>query len=76
MRLKSPAAAGTAKPARPARCGKVLSTSRLVAKTLLELEQGARKVGHHGHQNSCVRDLFYQRSLSTLQDFAFPDAEG
>jgi hypothetical protein len=31
-------------------CGKVLSTGRLVAKALLELEQGARKLGHHGHR--------------------------
>ena len=37
--------------ARRASCrSKVLSASRLVAKALLELEQGARKVGHHGHR--------------------------
>ena len=43
------AAARADKPVRPTRCGKVLSARRLVAKALLELEQGARKVGHHGH---------------------------
>ena len=43
------AAAGADKPVRPARRGQILSAGRLVAKALLELEQGTRKVGHHGH---------------------------
>src|SRR5215469_6392093 len=43
-------AARTDKPVRPARCCKVLSAGRLVAKALLELDQGAGKVGHRGHR--------------------------
>src|SRR5205823_9629442 len=38
------------KPVRPARCGKVLSAGGLIAETLLELDQRARKVGHRGHR--------------------------
>ena len=42
--------ARTNKPVRPARCCKVLSAGRLVAKAMLELDQGAGKVGHRGHR--------------------------
>ena len=38
------------KPVRPARRGKVLSAGGLIAETLLELDQRARKVGHRGHR--------------------------
>jgi len=45
------AAAWADKPIRPARRGKILSAGRLVAKALLELEQGTREVGHCGHRD-------------------------
>jgi len=43
-------AAWADKPVRPARCYKVLSAGGLIAEALLELDQGARKVGHRGHR--------------------------
>ena len=39
------------KPIRPARRGKVLSAGCLVAKALLELEKGTRKVGHQATES-------------------------
>jgi len=51
--LQSPgfatAAAWADKPIRPTPRDKILSASTLVAETLLELDQGAGKVGHSGH---------------------------
>ena len=41
-------AARADKPVRPARRGKVFSARRLIAKALLEFDQGAGKVGHRG----------------------------
>ena len=38
------------KSVRPARRGKVSSAGGLIAEALLELDQGARKVGHRGHR--------------------------
>jgi len=47
------AAARADKPVRPACCGKILSAGGLIAEALLELDQGAGKVGHRGHRGSC-----------------------
>jgi len=44
------AATGADKPVRPAHRGKVLSAGGLIAEALLELDQGAWKVGHRGHR--------------------------
>jgi hypothetical protein len=44
------AAPGADKPVRPTRRKKVLSAGGLVAEALLELDQGARKVGHRRHR--------------------------
>ena len=52
-------AAWAHKPVRPARRGKILSAGGLIAEALLELDQGARKVGHRATGSGCVRDLFY-----------------
>src|SRR5205085_7488204 len=47
------------KPVGPARRCKVLSAGSLIAEALLELDQGAGKVGHRGSREQLrVRDLF------------------
>jgi len=52
------AAAGASEAVGPARGGKILGASSLITEALLELDQGAGKVGHLGHPGQCVRDLF------------------
>src|SRR5215470_13757784 len=81
LRFQPPGFATTAsradKPVGPARRYKVLSAGSLIAEALLELDQGARKVGHRGSREQLyVRDLFYTDSPSRLQHFVPPDAEG
>src|SRR5712671_8025898 len=53
------AAARAYKPVRPARRDKVFSAGGFIAEALLELGQGAGKVGHRGTECSYVRSLFY-----------------
>src|SRR5580693_6049262 len=43
-------AAWADKPVRPARRYQISSAGRLIAEALLELNQGARKIGHRGHR--------------------------
>jgi hypothetical protein len=59
-------AARADKSVRPACRSKVMSASRLVAKALLELDQGAGKVGHRGHREWLCRFLSYHRSAFSL----------
>ena len=63
LRFQPPGFATTAsradKPVGPARRCKVLSAGSLIAEALLELDQGAGKVGHRGSREQLrVRDLF------------------
>jgi hypothetical protein len=71
------AAARADKPVRPAGSGKVLSAGGLIAKALLELDQGAWKVGHCGHPGAVMFVICSITNLpSQLQHFVAPDAEG
>jgi hypothetical protein len=71
------AADRTDKPVRPARRDQILSAGGLIAEALLELDQGAWKVGHRGHRK---RVMFVICSGTNrpprLQHFVAPDTEG
>ena len=61
----------------PARGGQILGASSLLAEALLELEQGAGKVGHQSHRE---RVMFVICSITKpprrRQHFGSPDAQG
>ena len=65
------------KPVGPARRGKVLSARGLIAEALLELDQGAREVGHRGSREQlCSLYVLTEPAPSRLQHFVLPDAQG
>jgi hypothetical protein len=70
-------AAWADKPVRPARRYQISSAGRLIAEALLELNQGARKIGHRGHRGQLSSRFVLTRGPpSRLHHFVPPDAEG
>src|SRR5215469_14253584 len=58
------AADRTDKPVRPARRDQILSAGGLIAEALLELDQGAWKVGHRSHRKRlCSRSVLTRTGL-------------
>ena len=65
------------KPVGPAHRCKILSAGGLIAEALLELDQGAWKVGHRGYRKRAMFVICSNtNSPPRLQHFVVPDAEG
>ena len=61
----------------PAHRCKILSAGGLIAEALLELDQGAWKVGHRGHRKRVMFVICSNTNPSPrLPHFVAPDAEG
>ena len=64
------------KPVRPARRGKVLSAGRLIAKALLEIKKGARKIGHQTTESVMFRLLFWNGPTLAATTFCMTGRRG